>query len=431
MSPERGGSGGSPAREAAFRLFQHGRARPGNDRLADLSEADASLATELAQGVLRRRAAIDHDLKRFVHLASLDGSTRDLLRLGLYQIRFLTRIPDYAAVDETVGMARRHGANARLVNAVLRRASERPPPEQHQGGLELLTITLSMPSWLAQRWVRSYGQARAEDYARAALEPPPLHLAVNTERTTGEALVERLRAEGVGVRRHPYGPHLLHVLDGNPLRSASFADGLFYVMGESSYAVSEIAASVTTAPLLDCCASPGGKLIRLRLGGVGVVGSDVSYRKLDLVRENLRRMRIHGIHLVVADFRKTPPFRRPFPTILLDAPCSGLGVVAKLPEIKWRLRPADIPRMAKQQAVLLENSFSLLSPGGHLVYSVCSLEPEEGEQVVNAFLARHREASLALAEHKTFQADSDGFYRFFPRPGMQDGFFAAALRRSR
>ncbi|MEW6368099.1 MAG: transcription antitermination factor NusB [Acidobacteriota bacterium] len=431
MSPERRRSGASPAREAAFSLLRYGRARPGDDRQPGLSEADSSLATELAQGILRRRAIIDHDLKRFVHLASLDPATRDLLRLGLYQLRFLTRVPDYAAVDETVGLARRHGANHRLVNAVLRRAAGRPQPELPQEGLELLTVTLSMPPWLARRWVRSYGQARAEDYARAALEHPPLHLAANTAGMAGVALAERLRSEGVDVGEHPYGPHLLRVLAGNPLRSASFADGLFYVMGESSYAVSEIAASVGAAPLLDCCASPGGKLIQLRLGGLEVFGTDVSYQKLDLVRQNLRRMRIRGVHLVVADFRQKPPFGRSFPTILLDAPCSGLGVVAKLPEIKWRVRPADIQRLATQQALLLENAFSLLSRAGHLVYSVCSLEPEEGEKVVNAFLARHREAELARAGQEAFLADSGGFYRFFPRPGMQDGFFAAVLKRTR
>ncbi|MBI2840257.1 MAG: hypothetical protein HYX75_18220 [Acidobacteria bacterium] len=412
---------GDPAREAAFELLRRGSSL---GHRADLSEADAALATEISQGVLRHRAGLDLRLRRFVHLASLNRAMRDLLRMGTYQIDFLERVPDYAAVDGAVELARRHNLNTGLVNAVLRKiassGAQAPPVDP---------LAESLPGWLAERWIRNHGRQRAEDYARAALERPSLHLAPNTALTRGPELGGELETQGV---RTEWSGELLQVITGNPLRTQAFHDGLFYVIGPSSHAVAGLAARGPLDLVLDCCAAPGGKLIQLKLAGARrLVGSDSARERMLLVRENLERMRLRGLALIVADYCQTPPFRSPFTTVLLDAPCSGLGVISKLPEIKWKAREDGIKRHASRQATMLRHAFSLVSAGGLLIYSVCSLEPEEGAQVVAQLLRQNRAATIARIDYPPqVEPDRDGFFRFYPRPGMQDGFFAAALTKS-
>jgi 16S rRNA (cytosine967-C5)-methyltransferase len=228
----------------------------------------------------------------------------------------------------------------------------------------------------------------------------------------------------------------LRVAGGNPFRTEAFRDGMFHVMGPSSFRVAEIAARhAASAPpgpgALDCCAAPGGKLIRLRLAGAAAVcGVDSDARRIRLVQDNLRIMQLGGVWLVVADMSREPPFSRKFGLVLLDAPCSGLGVTAKIPEIKWRAGAGDLRRLSEKQAMLLERAYSLLPNAGTLVYSVCSLEPEEGELMIRRFLERHGDAVLVKdGGMGVAEPDDDGFFRFFPRPGMQDGFFAAVIGR--
>jgi len=421
------GGGGLPSRDAAFRLLGgHDR-----DRVLDpLSEVDSALATEIAQGVMRFRGRLDLELKEYVHLASLPASVRSILRIGAYQLRFLERVPDFAAVDETVLLARRRGLNAGLVNAVLRKVAAGSPPRLPESGRELLCTNLSLPGWLADRWIKHYGRDRAEEYARASIEKPPLHLAVHTRRISSDDLVERLGREGVRTSTTPHDA-LLRVEEGRPLAVESFEDGLFYVMGPASFAVAEIASTCRRDPVLDGCASPGGKLIRMWLAGADrIAGMDTTLDKVATIHQNLDRMRITGPRLAVGDVAAAPPFRlRSFAAVLIDAPCSGLGVIAKLPEIKWRLRESDIHRLARQQLRLLHSARGLLLPDGTLVYSVCSLEPEEGEMVVGRFLHEHRDLEVTPPHVGWARADEDGFFRFFPRPGMQDGFFVAVMRR--
>ena len=349
--------------------------------------------------------------------------------MGLYQIRFLKKVPDYAAVDDAVRLAQQHHLNTGLVNAVLRKTTSHPAPELPQSGFDFLTITLSLPRWLAQRWVRHFGDRRAVDYAQAGLERPGLHLAVNTSRTTPAALMIELAKEEIACAPQSQEA-LLKVMAGNPVRSNAFRQGLFYIMGPSSYAVAEIAAYYLQDPTLDCCASPGGKLIHLKLAGSQILcGADRTFAKIALIRQNLHRMHIDGVRLVVGDFSTTPPIRSSFSTILLDAPCSGLGVISKLPEIKWRTRENDIARLAHQQSRILQNCFSLLAPRGRLIYSVCSLEPEEGQEIILAFLEKNKGAHVETLDPGFAHPDKDGFYRFFPMLGMLDGFFAAVLTK--
>lgn len=417
-----------PSRVAAFDLLRKMPGASHRRALDGLSEEDASLATEISQGVWRHRGRLDHSLRRFVHLASLDPATRDVLRIGLYQLELLDRIPDYAAVDSSVRLARSRRLNARLVNAVLRKAAAAGRPSLPESGIDLLTVTLSIPAWLARRWVANLGVRRAVEYARAASEPPRLHLAANLEKTSPQALKEILAAEGVAAEIQG---SLLCVRSGNPLRTHAFPDGLFYVMGPSSHAVSRMTVAVCRPPILDCCAAPGGKLIQVLHAHPGlVVGMDVSIEKIRLVRENLDRMKIEEPLLVVADILRGPTFRRRFSTVILDAPCSGLGVIAKLPEIKWRVREADIRRLASQQSAMLENAFSALEHGGNLIYSVCSLEPEEGDAVIRRFLERHMDAALARTPSAEARAGGGDVRHFFPSPAMQDGFFAAVLTKA-
>ncbi len=387
----------TPARRLAASVLA--RVAAGQGTLADalaakeidqLDPRERAFLHELVLGTLRRRGWLDHVLAGLASrpLGRATPRVRDALRLGAYQLLYL-RVPAHAAVSESVALARaaepRGGATG-FVNAVLRRLQREGPPSEPSAGddpLGWLTTAGSLPRWLAERWLDRLGAAGAVARARALLEPPPTGFRFNPH--VGDAPA---RAAAAGL--DPRGTDVPDAWEAADGRLADLAgEGLLYVQDVGSQLVAQLA--VRSGLVLDACAAPGGKalLIADRLGASGrVVATEAAPRRLRTLSEVCSRWGARNVHLVAGDALH-PPFHRPFDSILVDAPCSGLGTLARRPDIRWRCGPRDVERHAVRQRALLDALAPLVRPGGRLVYSTCSVEDEENEGVVRPFLEAH------------------------------------------
>ncbi len=427
-----------------------------------LDARDCALVTELVYGTLRRRLYLDHVLAGCSSrpTAGIDSDVRRILHLGLYQLLFLDRVPDHAAVSEAVSMAKQAGGRraagpAAFVNAVLRAvASHRdrvPAPPRARPGQDpaaALSIAYSQPAWLVERWLRRFGAEEAERLLEAQNHPAPVALRVNRLRLSAEEAAGRLAGEGVRTRPSARLPEFLLVEEGVPQRARAYHEGLFYIQDEASGLVARLAEAGLPdrgAFVLDACAGPGGKTLALveAVGRSGlVVGSDLRPGRLRRLVENARRLRLSGWAVVAVDLdRGGSPFLPGvrFDAVLLDAPCSGTGVIRRHPELRYRLGPADIPRLSALQARLLERCAGLVRPGGRLVYSVCSLEREEGAEVIRGFLRGRPDFVLEDPREELPEAartvvgvePGETWLETLPHRDGLDGFFAARLRRQR
>jgi 16S rRNA (cytosine967-C5)-methyltransferase len=396
--------------------------------LTRLGPRDKALVHELVLGTLRRRGWLDHVLASFVETpARLAPAVRDVLRLGAYQLLF-TRVPSHAAVSESVDLARgREPRAAGLVNAVLRRLARQGPPSEPEPSRDpstWLRTAGSLPPWLAERWLARLGATAAVARARALLEPAPVHFRLNPRRP--EAL-EELTATGLAVGPGIV-PDVLVAAEAAPLGPLA-GRGLLYIQDQGSQLVARLAAG--PGRLLDACAAPGGKsLLASDLGGpdARVVAAESSRRRLATLADMRARWGASNVLPVGADATR-PPFCTLFDSVLLDAPCSGLGTLARHPDIRWRAGPRDVIRHARRQARMLEAVAPLVRPGGRLVYATCSLEDEENLGVLAPFLEAHREFVLDDLPPWSRPFSVDGLVRIEPSRHAGDAFFAARLRR--
>lgn len=362
-----------------------------------LTPPNQRLVMELVYGVLRWQATLDHLIDRQASRQKTDFRLRQLLRLGLYQMFWLDRIPDHAAVNETVALARkfRCPAAAGFLNAVLRAfARQKDATRLYLSELKQKQPALgySHPAWLVERWAARWTEAEVRAFLDWNNTPPPLYARLNTLKWTAEDLQARWRQEGVKFEPFPLDglpKNLVFLLiDHPPLSSlASFNTGGFYVQDPST-----LLAPIALEPLpghhiLDACAAPGGKtsfLAQLAANQAFITAWDTSPDRLRRLQENLQRLGVAGVTVAAADWSAAPRAR--FDRILLDVPCSNTGVVRRRVELRWRLQPQEIQRLAREQRQLLNQAARMLRPGGRLVYSTCSVEPEENEAVVQAFL---------------------------------------------
>jgi 16S rRNA (cytosine967-C5)-methyltransferase len=405
-----------------------------DDGVVDLGEAvsrvrrpltddrDRSLLLELVAGTLRMRAALDHQLSLRVTrpLHRLDAAVLRVLRLGAFQLVYLSRLPAAAVINDAVELTRRSGKSsaAGLVNAVLR-ALARDRHELHWP--DDPAIVHSHPRWLIDRWVARFGDANTRAWLEFNNRPARLCLVANRTMTTREALAEELASAGITTEPTSRAAHGLHVIDGHPLSHHAFTEGRFIVQDEASQLVAELAPAGAGDHVLDLCASPGGKTLALAAGvgpGGVVVASDVRPHRIRLLARTLRRCRIAQARIVHVPPAGDLPFRQAaFATVVIDAPCSGLGTIRRDPDIRWRRRPDDLPALAQAQRDLLRRAAQLVRPRGALVYSTCSSEPEENEDVVAAFLDQHKDFSMERV-HQTLPF----------RDGLE-AFYGAVLRR--
>jgi len=415
---------------------------------SDLTGPDRAFATELVYGTLRWRGRLDYLLAKCLErdLEKLEPLVATALRLGAYQI-VCARVPTASAVDESVRCIRAAGAERAtgLVNAVLRRlAAEHeqiPEPTLQDDPLGHLMHSLSLPQWIATRWIEQYGPEEAAALARASNETPPLTIRANRSKTTAAALLEELRERFPEARPCRWAKDgIVLGRRGNPSIDAAFRDGRFTVQDEASQLVVGLLDPQPGERVLDVCAAPGGKATAIaeRVGETGeVLALDRHERRLDLVRRAARRLSLTRLGCHVAD--ATRPLRdiapnEHFDRVLVDAPCSGLGTLRRNPDARWRLRPGDVERLAETQRAILRESSAALRPGGTLVYSTCTLPREENESVIEAFLSDHRGFEIVPAAEAPSEVrelmQEDGYMRCLPHRHDTDGFVAVRIRRS-
>jgi 16S rRNA (cytosine967-C5)-methyltransferase len=449
---ERGGGNRavSPARRVAFEILRRVEEEDAYAAplLAGLTEEllgeDRALCHELALGVLRRQLWLDRLVEHYAGRKSekLDAPVRRALRLGLYQLRFLTRVPPRAAVNESVNLA--HAARLRsaapFVNAVLRRAVREPdydPSADVADPFERVAVAASHPIWLVERWAAEFGLEETEAFARANNAPAPSAFRINNLRADGDSLINDLRASGVSLARSRVAPGAWRAEGGSgasaPLRAFA-VEGLIYMQDEASQLVAHVLGAQEGERVLDACAAPGSKtthLAALAGDGARVVAGDVHEHRLRVVRESCERLGVRSVLAVALDAEAALPFADgAFDRVLVDAPCTGTGTLRHNPEIRWRLTLANIQELAKVQLRILAEAARVVRRGGRLVYSTCSVEREENEEVVAAFLRargdyRQVEATPAPASLLLPQ----GAARTWPQRDDVDGFFVAALQR--
>ncbi len=398
-------------------------------RKALADERDRALLLEIVSGTLRMRAAIDYQLASRLSrpLARLDALVRDILRMSAFQLIYLTRTPSSAVINDAVDLTRRGGKTSAtgLVNAVLRTLNRqrqqlvwpaRPAEAADLGAMAAyFSIVHSHPEWLVARWLQRHGVDGTERWLEFNNRAPALCLVPNRALASRQALEDELRADGVETSHTARAPHGLHVVSGPALATRAFREGRCLVQDEASQLIAELVAAQRGDLVLDLCASPGGKTVAMAadLGASGlIVASDVRRHRLRVLTETLDRCRITRARVVQVPVSGALPFGGgAFHRVLIDAPCSGLGTLRRDPDIRWRVAEADLPALAATQRELLERAAGLVRPGGTLVYSTCSSEPEENQDVVAGFLAGHPEFAQAR-EHQTLPF-RDGLEAFF------------------
>jgi 16S rRNA (cytosine967-C5)-methyltransferase len=405
---------------------------------------DRGLLTELVMGTLRRRGTIDFALLPFLSrpLEQTDAYVRNALRVGAYQL-FYTRVPDRAALNETVAAvkAARGGGAGGFVNAVLRgiiRAGKVPvlPPE---GDPRRLPAEGSAPRDLVDAFGTSLGETEAREYLAACLEKPPFAVRANPFRVATDALAGRFADEGREPAPCRFAPDGFVLGKPAPVFSdAAFLEGAYLVMDEGAQLIAALLRPEPGERILDACAAPGGKTTHLSAlagGKAEILAADVSAPRLRMLREVVTRTGAPGIRTALHDLTRAPltPSSGLFDKVLVDAPCTGMGVIRRNPDAKWRFRPDDPRRMARVQAAILRNAWEAVRKGGLLVYCTCSPFTEEDEEVVGTFLAERPAAAVAgRPDGWPGPADAwtaDGFLRLSPHRHGTDAFFAALFRK--
>jgi len=418
----------------------------------DLSdERDRAMVADIATGVQRWRARLDHLLAVFSKrpLERLDPEIVEILRLGAYQLLYHSRVPASAVVDDAVNLARRAGKRsaAGFVNAVLRTVSRRrsslplpsrpPDSTDRAAALEYFAVSLSHPHWLAARWYDRVGFDAAESWMVFNNTPARLTLRANRLRLDRDQLADRLAAEHIVVRPGLFAPEALIVEEGQPLSGRAIREGLCVVQDEASQLVSLLAGADPGERVLDTCASPGGKTTALaaamRDRGL-LVACDVRTRRMDLLHRAVAASGATHVRLVQADLKGVLPFTQSFDCVLVDAPCSGLGTLRRDPDIRWRRTEADLPALAATQTAMLGHAAETVRTGGRLVYATCSSEPEENEAVAELFLATHADFSPVDARSVSPSVpaavvDSQGHLRTLPFAHGLEAFFGAVFER--
>lgn len=408
--------------------------------LAD--ERDRALAGEIAAGTLRWQGAFDHVIETFAGRTPgrLDPEILAILRISMFQLLHLDRVPAAAVVNDAVELAGKAGKRSAsgFVNALLRRVSrERAQlPLPAEPPIDLLAITLSHPRWLAARWLARHGAEAAETWARFDNAPPPLTIRANTLRTTRDALTVALREAGVETAPARFATDGLIVSSGNPLLTPLAHSGVFFVQDEASQLVGEFAGAAPGERVLDACASPGGKTTQMAaaVGDAGmIVAADVRGRRLELLARTVTEAGASRVRIVQANARAAAPFPAIFDLVLIDAPCSGLGTIRRDPDVRWRRAEKDLAELASAQGEMLTQLGRVVRPGGRLVYSTCSSEPDENEVVVSAFLAAHPEfrrqtpSAFAGRPDRAGLLDPDGALKTLPFRDGLEAFYAALL----
>jgi 16S rRNA (cytosine967-C5)-methyltransferase len=407
-----------------------------------LALPDKALAHELTAGVLRHRMWLDWVLEQSLKqgMKSLTPWEQNILRLGLYQIAKLDRIPPFAAVNESVNLAKRYGRKNTigLTNAVLRdiiRHRRHLKPISSGDRAKDLSIEYSHPLWLVKRWLKELGEEGAVSLLQANNRQAVVVIRPNTLKTGALELQEKLDLSGIKTSINKFISTALELE--NPAGLADdplFSRGYFYFQDPSSQSVSLLARAKPGDDVLDLCAAPGGKASAVleQMGDSGkLLAVDLSDQKLSLIKENFTRLGLKSYSLICADAANFAISKR-FDLVLIDAPCSGLGALRRRLDIRWRIKEPDIARLAQLQLQILNNAAGLVKPSGAMVYSTCTLTPEENRGAVKKFLAQNHEFTIDDAgRYLPRELVQDGFFVSWPHLHGMDGAFAARLIRQK
>lgn len=441
----------SPARRAAFEILRRVAAEGAYSSVLlaatdeTLNSKDRALLHELVLGVLRHRLWLDRTLEHFAarKVERMDLPVALALRIGLYQLRFLTRVPASAAVNEAVNLVRasRIKSATSFVNAVLRRVTRElnyDPAENISDELERLAIETSHPLWLIERWRSQFGMEEAAALARANNQPAPLAFRFTAKvfaeaEATRAKVLERLRDDGVNLAASKIAEGAWRVgTNRGPLLRKLVDEGQIYFQDEASQLVTHLLDVKNNLRVLDVCAAPGSKstLIAAMAPRAMLVAGDFYEHRVHTIKNLARQQSAETIQLVVHDARRALPFAEAsFDRVLVDAPCSGTGTLRHNPEIRWRLEAADIVELAGKQGQILGNAARMVRPGGLLVYSTCSVETDENESVISTFLVDHPEFARVSLKASGLETAA-GDIRTWPSRDEVDGFYMAALRRT-
>ncbi len=409
-----------------------------------LPQKDIGLLTELVYGTLQRKMALDFYLQPFLKNSKrIENWVLQLLRLTLYQMVYLDKIPARAAIHEAVEIAKKRGHKgiAGLVNGVLRTIQREGLPSfaTVTDSVERLAIETSHPEWLVKRWVKAFGYEKTKQMCEVNLTAPLQTARVNSTKVSRDECVRILEEEGFQIEKSPIIPEAIRSLKGNLAASQAFRDGLLTIQDESSMLVAYALGVREDESILDACAAPGGKSTHIaeKLNGSGEVTSiDLHEHKVKLIHENAGRLGLNNIQPLVLDSRKLGEhfIEESFDRVLLDAPCSGLGVMRRKPDIKYRKKEQDIEKLSRVQQDLLHAVSPLVKKDGLLVYSTCTVDKQENEMTIQSFLEHHQEFvmddSLKKRMPEAIKPLLTGFdLQILPQDFGSDGFYIAALRK--
>lgn len=405
---------------------------------ADLPTKDRALVTRLCYGVLQNELLLDYYIDYYAEGRKIEPKVRGILRLSAYQLVFMDKIPPHAAVSEGVELCKKTGLfrASGFVNAILRRMAEsrdRLPEISAAGKTEFLSIKYSVPLPLAELLVSDFGSDFTEQYLTACNEPAPANLQVNTIKTTTPELKARLEKSGLSCREHEFMPDCLVLDGGNPMATEEFTDGLFYVQDCAARLSVMAAAPRPGMKVFDCCAAPGGKSFAaaFAMGNKGsITACDLHKNKLRLINNGAQRL---GIDIITCDEADAAApkagLESAFDLVIADVPCSGLGVIRKKPDIRYK-DIYETENLPKIQLEILEGVCSCVKPGGVLLYSTCTILRRENENVIMRFLAAHSEFSAESFTLPGVGEAGEGYITLYPQTHGTDGFFICKLRKN-
>jgi 16S rRNA (cytosine967-C5)-methyltransferase len=417
-------------------------------RYRHLTSLDRAFLTELTYGVLRWRGKLDWIIRHFAKIPfeKIESEMLNTLRLGLYQIFFLTKTPASAAVNESVELAKRirGKGGGGFANAILRSAIREketiPYPDERQDPALHIAITQSHPLWLVQRWIEKLGVEETVKICVANNRIPALTLRTNTLKIRREELIEQLKEKGLKPTPTSFSDDGILLKNGPPVSELPFLrEGLLAIQDEASQLVSLIMDPRPGEKILDACAAPGGKTAHIaqKMENLGeIYAFDLRQQKLKQIEEGCKRLGIKIVRTAIGDAVNALPVpgEIKFDRVLADVPCSGFGTLRRNPDLKWRREKEDLKRLSQLQRSILNNLSGYVNEGGLLVYSTCTVFHEENEDVVERFLFEHRafklESLVEVLPEKCHLFIKKGYFKTFPPAGELDGFFAARLRKT-
>ncbi len=439
------------ARDAAVRIVYRVLREGGYSNIAVKQELDESrlgrldkaLVTEIVNGTLRNLARIDWIKSHFIKKSDIEPWIEDIIRCGIYQIIFLDRVPDSAVCNESAELARSHGheGTVKFVNGVLRNISRNKDkleyPDKEKNYIKYLSVYYSHPEWMVKKFVKDYGNEFAEALLAADNETPPFTIRCNSLKINREELLSLLAAENIECKEGSLNAEAISIRGTSSIEGReSFVKGYYQVQDESSMLVAHVVDPSPGDVVLDICSAPGGKTTHIAelMGNNGrIVARDIHPHKLKLVEENCKRLGVKIVETELFDATKLDEGSiGRFDKVLLDAPCSGLGVIRRKPDLRWKKEPDNFMELYVLQGKMLDHASKYVKPGGKLIYSTCTINKMENTSVVKNFLSTHPEYKLEsleglIPEALVSENAKSGWLELFPNTHGTDGFFIARI----